>query len=168
MHQHTSAYVASGTPVWSEKKRFCIHVFPDSRGVCWFLSISLSYLFVDKITWKINYQVSVTLSGSSDNGLRNWWLRFSDVLDSGGTLTFDPPKVEARGLWSSSNLICNLVFLLPILFMGSGSRNVLKSYFSLVCALWVLFFYVLFKLQTFPGCSESLRREDVIHVVQDL
>lgn len=58
--------------------------------------------------------ISVKFSENVDNGPRKRCLHFGDVLDAGGNLSFDQPKIKGEYRSQRALIINELVFLQPI------------------------------------------------------
>lgn len=77
---------------------------PNFMSVCWKQKDSDRY-----------EQILMTFSRNVENGPRNRWLRFGDVLDSGGTLTLEHSKITGQDQGATGP--GELRLLLPKLWM---------------------------------------------------
>lgn len=79
-------------------------LWPLPRRLCdaWHLSLCLS---VNKNNRKSYEQILMSFSGSVDNEPGNWF-NLGDVLDSGGTLTFNLPEIKALIIKQPITLAC--------------------------------------------------------------
>lgn len=53
--------------------------------------------------------IVMTFSGDADDGRRERWFNFGEVLDSGGALTIDGPKIigqDQKFIEMQANIIC--------------------------------------------------------------
>lgn len=97
------------------KKMFNGSLTTDT-GYC--KNINYCYL-TDGICWqnKSFEQILINFSGIYDNGPRKILLNFDDVLDSGGSLTFDlqlPRCFDHKAVYDI--ILCNLISPLPIIY----------------------------------------------------